>query len=76
MTLEPKDRVAIMLACTVGIFVAISTIGFFFLAYAGLNVGKGWAGLFSLMTAILGALAGWLGGTAYGSSVTKTKDQD
>lgn len=67
MTTNPKDRTIMALVGLVGVFVIGSMILLVIMAFLGTGDGNGenvWAGLFSLTTAILGAVAGWLGGSA------------
>lgn len=68
MNRDPKDQVALGLLTIVGIFVGGTMIAMIALAFAGAGTGDGgervWAGLFSLVTACLGALGGYLGGVA------------
>ena len=65
---NPKDTVAFGLLTIIGIFVGGSMLTMIILAFAGAGTGEGgervWAGLFSLITACLGALGGYLGGVA------------
>lgn len=67
MTTSPKDRTAMALVALVGVFIIGSMVLLVTMAFLGTGDGEGervWAGLFSLTTAILGAIAGWLGGSA------------
>jgi hypothetical protein len=59
VTRETKDTVALVLACTVAVFVFATLIAVFVLALRGIGLPDVWAALFSLMTALMGALAGW-----------------
>ena len=62
-----KDKSALMLIGFIGIFILGSMILVVILAFQGTGDSTGenvWAGLFSLTTAILGAVGGYLGGTA------------
>lgn len=64
---SPKDRTAMALVGLVGVFIIGSMVLLIVFAFKGTGDGSGenvWAGLFSLTTAILGAVAGWLGGSA------------
>ena len=67
MVSEARDKIAILLAAIVGVFILGSLTLIITLAFTGAGPGVGenvWAGLFSLVTAILGALGGYLGGVA------------
>lgn len=61
---EPKDRVAIYLAITVGIFVLATLVVIFVLALNGVGLPDVWNSLFGLVVAIMSALGGYLAGTA------------
>lgn len=65
MERSTTDTAALMLVGVVGFFVVASMVAIVVMAFAGVGAGENiWAGLFSLATAILGALAGYLGGQA------------
>ena len=60
-----SDTATLLLITFVGIFIVGSMIALIVLAFEGQPGGESvWAGLFSLSTAILGAVGGYLGGTA------------
>lgn len=62
-----KDKSALMLIGFIGFFIVASMILLIIFAFNGTGDGTGenvWSGLFSLTTAILGAVGGYLGGTA------------
>ena len=64
MTIDPRDKIAGLLAVVVGVFLLMSMVGVFILAWndkAGENI---WAALFALATAVLGGVTGYLAGTA------------
>jgi drug/metabolite transporter (DMT)-like permease len=64
MTLDPRDRVAFLLTIVVGLFLLLSMVGVFILAWndkAGENL---WSALFALATALLGGVTGYLAGTS------------
>jgi uncharacterized membrane protein len=64
MTRDAREQIAIVLALTVAGFVMVSLIVLFVLALNGNAPDDVWGALFALVTAVLGALAGYLGGTA------------
>jgi heme/copper-type cytochrome/quinol oxidase subunit 4 len=67
MVTSTKDKSALMLIGFIGFFIIGSMILLIIFAFTGTGDGSGenvWAGLFSLTTAILGAVGGYLGGTA------------
>ena len=65
MIMDPKDRAALALVGFVGIFIVGSMIALVVMAFTGATGGENvWAGMFSLTTAILGGIGGYLGGTA------------
>ena len=71
-----KDKSALMLIGFIGIFILGSMILVVILAFQGTGDARGenvWAGLFSLTTAILGAVGGYLGGTTM--EARKQQDQ-
>lgn len=62
-----KDKSALMLIGFIGFFIVASMVLLIIFAFQGTGDGSGenvWSGLFSLTTAILGAVGGYLGGTA------------
>lgn len=62
---DAKDTATLGLVGIVGLFVVGTMIALIVLAFNGATGGEAvWAGLFSLMTAVLGAIGGYLGGTA------------
>jgi len=70
-----KDKSALMLIGFIGFFIVGSMIILIIFAFMGTGDGSGenvWAGLFSLTTAILGAVGGYLGG----STMEARKQQD
>ena len=62
MTEASRDRVALLLAATIGAFVLVSLVFVFVLGLRGEKLDDVWAALFALMMAVLGALGGWLAG--------------
>jgi len=66
MVTSTKDKSALMLIGFIGFFIVASMILLIIFAFNGTGDGTGenvWSGLFSLTTAILGAVGGYLGGT-------------
>ena len=60
---KPQDTAALLLVVILGVFVLGSMTALIVGAFMGLPGGKGvWSGLFSLATATLGAIGGWIGG--------------
>jgi hypothetical protein len=58
------DTAALLLISIIGLFVVGTMIALIVLAFSGATGGESvWAGLFSLMTAALGGVAGYLSGT-------------
>lgn len=72
-----QDTAALMLVGFVGLFILGSLTTLIVLAFRGVGTGETganvWAGLFSLVTAILGAIGGYLGGR--GVSARKRDEQ-
>lgn len=65
MASKGQDRIALIMAGVVGAFVLGSLAIILVLIFTGVAPGDNvWAGLFSMMTAILGALGGYFGGVA------------
>jgi len=65
MPRSTKDIAALSLIGFLGLFLVGSLVVVIFLAFTGAGGGEDlWSGLFALITAILGAIVGWLGGTA------------
>lgn len=63
-----KDTATLLLIGIVGLFILGSLVALIVAAFEGQPGGSNiWAGLFSLCTAILGAVGGYLGGQAVGS---------
>jgi len=62
VTEERRDQVALLLATIVGVFVLVSLVFVFVLGLRGESLDDVWAALFALVTAVLGALGGWLAG--------------
>lgn len=62
---KARDQVAMLMAGIVGIFVVGSLAIILVLVFTGVAPGDNiWAGLFSMMTAILGGVGGYMGGVA------------
>ena len=60
-----QDRTALALVVIVGFFVVASMTVVVIFAFSGVPSGENiWAGLFSIITAILGGITGYLGGSA------------
>ena len=61
---KPQDSAALMLVVIVGIFVTGTLIALIVGSFLGMQGGENvWAGLFSIVTAVLGAVGGWIAGT-------------
>lgn len=62
---KARDTTAVLLVAIVGFFVIASMAVIIIFAFSGVPSGENvWAGLFSIITAILGAVGGYLGGQA------------
>ena len=60
-----REATALILVGIVGFFVVASMAVIILLAFQGIPSGENvWAGLFSIVTAILGGVTGYIGGTA------------
>jgi hypothetical protein len=62
-----RDTIAFLLAVSLSTFVLLSLIATFFLPFffdTQVSGQEQWAALFALMAAVLGAVCGWLGGSA------------
>ncbi len=60
-----REATALILVGIVGFFVVASMAVVILLAFQGIPSGENvWAGLFSIVTAILGGITGYIGGTA------------
>ena len=60
-----REATALILVGIVGFFVVASMAVIILLAFQGIPSGENvWAGLFSIVTAILGGITGYIGGTA------------
>ena len=60
-----REATALILVSIVGFFVVASMAVIILLAFQGIPSGENvWAGLFSIVTAILGGVTGYIGGTA------------
>lgn len=69
-----QDSAALLLIMMVGLFVVGTMIALVVLAFAGQTGGQAvWAGLFSLTTAILGVVGGYLGATSIEQQKQKRK---
>ena len=69
-----SDTATLLLITFVGIFILGSMTALVVLAFKGQPGGESvWAGLFSLCTAILGAVGGYLGGSAVEQQKQKAK---
>jgi len=65
MTPTARDNAALAMVGIVGFFVVASMAVIIIFAFSGVPSGENiWAGLFSIITAILGAVGGYLGGQA------------
>jgi membrane protein YqaA with SNARE-associated domain len=64
VTRDTRETVALVLACTIGAFLLLSLVGVFVLALNDNAPENLWAALFSLATALLGGVTGWLAGSA------------
>jgi uncharacterized membrane protein len=64
VTEDQRDRVAMLMAMVLGAFLLLSLVGVFVLALNDQAPENLWAALFSLATALLGGLTGWLLGTS------------
>lgn len=74
---KTQDTAALMLVGFVGIFIFGSLVILVIGAFVGYPAdGKVWAGLFSLCTAILGAIGGYLGGQAVGRQQGQSKQDE
>ena len=60
-----REATALILVGIVGFFVVASMLVIILFAFQGVPSGENvWAGLFSIVTAILGGITGYIGGTA------------
>ena len=60
-----REATALILVSVVAFFVVASMAVIILLAFQGIPSGENvWAGLFSIVTAILGGITGYIGGTA------------
>lgn len=75
VTRDARESVAMLMALAIGIFLVASLIALFVLALNGVEVGDIWGALFALATAILGALGGWLAGTAKRPPADETRNR-
>ena len=64
MTMDPRDRAALLMALVIGAFILGSLIVVFVLALRGVGLPDVWDSLFGLVVAALGVLGGWLGANA------------
>lgn len=60
MVREARDSIAMMLAIVIGVFLVMSLIGVFILALNNEAPTNLWAALFSLATAAMGGVTGYL----------------
>jgi hypothetical protein len=73
---KARDRVALLMAAVVGLFVLGSLAIILVLVFSGRAAGDNiWAGLFSMMTGLLGALGGYFGGVAVEAQRTADLDR-
>ena len=68
---EARDNIAMMLAVVIGVFLVLSLLGVFILALKNEAPTNLWAALFSLATAAMGGVTGYLA-----ASATKTPSPD